>query len=81
MDYIVPKLQQSKSVLSCFTLSGIIETKLNYYLSNYFCKGQTLTSDSDIETLKFVKVKIILLYAVLGETSPLLIGIKKSPTT
>lgn len=33
--------------------------------------------DSDIETLKFVKVKMILLYAVLGETIPLLIGIKK----
>lgn len=47
------KLQQSKSVQSCFTTSGIIETKLNYYLSNYFCEAWTVTVHGDIETLKF----------------------------
>lgn len=47
------KLQQPKSVQSCFTMSGIIETELHYYLSNYFCEGQTIKVRGDIEALKF----------------------------
>ncbi len=47
----------------------IIKAKLNYCLSNYFCEGQTITVHGDIEALKFLKVKIILLYFVLEEKS------------
>lgn len=46
----------------CFTVYGITVAKLNYYLSNYFCKGNTGAAYGDIETLTFQRVKIIHLY-------------------
>lgn len=75
------KLKLFKSTQSCFIMSGIIETKLNYYFSNQYCKRKTITDHIDIEALKFLKVQIVLFYIVLEDISMLLIGMKNILTS